>query len=85
MVIINCYNMPKYMSYRKKRRGASRRRKSFGKRKPWSRGRNKFAKADGYHKEKIIYDQTLRAVGNESQFFFHWLRPRDLAAADGTF
>lgn len=77
--------MPKYMSYRKKRRGASRRRKSFGKRKPWSRGRNKFAKADGYHKEKIIYDQTLRVSpgANSANFYFFWNRPRDLGAADG--
>lgn len=77
--------MPKYMSYRKKRRGASRRRKSFGKRKPWGRSMRKFSKADGYHKEKIVYDQTLQVApgGLSSNFHFFWNRPQDLAGVSG--
>ena len=70
----------KYRSYRKKRTYAKRRRTT----KFWSKKRTfnrKFARADGYHKEKISYQDIMVVQNNTASYYVNWLKPRDLDPA----
>ena len=70
----------KYRSYRKKRTHAKRRRTT----KFWSKKRTfnrKFSRADGYHKEKISYQDVYTVQNNTAAYYVNWLKPRDLDAS----
>lgn len=74
-----------YFSKRKRRAPMRRRKKAYRKRKSY--GRKKYSAPDGYHSEKIIYNQNLvrpqDPAATYSTFYFTWLKALQYAGSYG--
>lgn len=59
-----------------------RRRRTI--RRKYSRSRSKYSRPDGYHSEKIVYNQTMKVRSDGSaQFYFTWIKALANGGVDG--